>query len=155
MSAEDTIRRYAEESLVDHAHFVVDVVISARKGPKKVLVIVDGDQGVTIDDCAEVSRAVGKRMEDSSVLGEESYMLEVSTPGVDQPLKMARQYRKNVGRKLKLKLRENIIEGKLDEVGDDTIRISTESGTGKKKEIKSQEIRFDEIEKAFVLISFK
>ena len=155
MSAEEDIKRFAEESLVDQGHFIVDVNISARKGPKKVLVVVDGDNGVTIDDCAEISRAVSKRLEDSPVLGDESYMLEVSTPGVDQPLKMIRQYHKHVGRKLKLKLPDTILEGTLEGVTDETITLSTESGTGKKKEIKSHEIRFDEIEKAFVLISFK
>jgi ribosome maturation factor RimP len=155
MSAEDDIKRFAEESLTDSQHFIVDVVVSARKGPKKVLVIVDGDSGVTIDDCAEISRALGKRLEETPVLGDESYMLEVSTPGVDQPLKMTRQYRRHVGRKLKVKLRETVLEGKLDELMEDGIRLSVETGTGKKKEIKNHEIRFDEIEKAFVLVSFK
>ena len=155
MSAEDDIKRFAEESLTDEQHFIVDVVISARKGPKKVLIIVDGDRGVTIDDCAEISRAVGKRLEESPVLEDESYMLEVSTPGVDQPLKLNRQYPKHIGRKLKLKLRDGILEGKLEAVADDGISLSVESGTAKKKEIKSHEIRFDDIEKAFVLISFK
>lgn len=152
---EEHIKRFAEESLFDQGHFIVDVIVSARKGPKKVLVIIDGDTGVNIDDCAEISRAVGKRLEDSSLLGDESYMLEVSTPGVDQPLKMNRQYRKHVGRKLKVKLSDKVIEGKLEEVTDEVIALSSETGTGKKKEIKSHEIRFDEIEKAFVLISFK
>ena len=155
MSAEEDIKRFAEASLTDSGHFIVDVIISARKGPKKILIVIDGDHGVTIDDCAEVSRAVGKRLEESPVLGDESYMLEVSTPGVDQPLKMIRQYRKHIGRKLKVKLREEILEGRLEEVDGDTIKISVESGPAKKKEIRSHEIRFDDIEKAFVLISFK
>jgi ribosome maturation factor RimP len=155
MRVEEDIKRFAEESLSDPGLFIVDVVLSARKGPKKVLIVVDGDNGVTIDDCAEISRAVGKRLEESPVLGDESYMLEVSTPGVDQPLKMIRQYRKHIGRRMKIKLPDAILEGKLDDVAEGTITISAESGSGKKKEIKSHEIRFDDIEKAFVLISFK
>lgn len=155
MALEDEIRKIAEDSIANNRQFLVDVVISARKGPKKVLIVVDGDDGVSIDDCASISRQVSQALDDSALLGDENYFLEVSTPGLDQPLRLKRQFVKNIGRKLKVKHGDRIEEGKLDAVSDETIMLITETGTGKKKETKSVEINFDKIEKAFVIVSFK
>lgn len=155
MALEDTIREISEAAISDNRLFLVDVVVSAKKGPKKVLVVIDGDEGVSIDDCALISREVSIRLEEGNLLGEESYTLEVSTPGLDQPLKLKRQYIKNIGRKLKIKLADKIQEGTLTEVKEDTIILEQEIGAGKKKEIINTEINFSQIEKAFVLVSFK
>ncbi len=155
MGLEEEIKRMAGESLAGDHQFLVDVNMSARKGPKKVLVIVDGDSGVSIDDCATISRSLGQKLEDSGILGEENYMLEVSTPGLDQPLRLRRQYVKNIGRRLKVTSAGAVIEGKLEQVGESGITLLTETGTGKKKETKSRDIAFDAIDRAFVLVSFK
>lgn len=135
--------------------FLVDVTVSAKKGPVKILILLDGDQGVTIDDCAEVSRALSKGLEEQNLIPD-NYTLEVSTPGVDHPLKLRRQYLKNIGRTVKLTLSENkVVEGKLTEVSGQHVVLNREEGGGKKKEIKTLEIPFSEIEKAVVLVSFK
>lgn len=155
MALEDTIKTLAEQAISDSRLFVVEVIVSARKGPKKVLVIVDGDEGVSIDNCAEISRELSKQLDEGIFPGDESYTLEVSTPGLDQPLKLKRQYRKNVGRKLKVKVADNTEEGKLVDVTEENILIEKETGTGKKKETTKIEINFSQIEKAFVLVSFK
>jgi ribosome maturation factor RimP len=135
--------------------FVVEALVSGKKIPKRVLITIDGDQGITIDDCADLSRKLSKEFDEQAFFGEENYMLEVSTPGVDQPLKLKRQYYKNIGRNLRVKLRESIVEGKLKEVHEDQIILVQEIGSGKKKEIKEVTIPFSEIERAFVLVSFK
>ena len=145
----------AGSKLTDSRQFVVDVVVTARKGPKKVLVVVDGDEGVSIDDCANLSRELAKTLDETALLGEESYLLEVSTPGLDQPLKLHRQFKKNVGRKLRVKLSEKTEEGTLLNVTEDAITLSREIGSGKKKELINIDINFSQIEKAFVLVSFK
>jgi ribosome maturation factor RimP len=154
MGLEQQISTLAEGKLAKSSHFIVDVVVSARKGPKKILVIMDGDQGVSIDDCANVSRELSKTF-DELALFEDSFLLEVSTPGVDYPLKMKRQYHKHIGRKLRVKLEERTVEGKLESVGEETITLQEETGTGKKKQTISISINFPQIEKAFVLVSFK
>jgi ribosome maturation factor RimP len=154
MALEDELKKLAEAKLANPSLFIVDVVVSARKGPKKVLVIVDGDQGVSIDDCADISRELSKTLDELPYL-EDSYLLEVSTPGVDFPLKLQRQYTKNIGRRLKIKTADSTVEGKLEAVTSDVITISVEEGTGKKKTTKSIDINFSQIEKAFVLVSFK
>lgn len=152
MDLKEKIKELAEKSLASPAHFLVDVVVSKHK-PMKITVIVDSDQGITIDDCAAVSRALNDSTE---TLIEEQYSLEVSTPGLDHPLKMKRQYVKNKGRKLKVVLKDkSIVNGTLKEVEEEKIVIETESGKGKKIELKSIETPFSEIEKAFVTVSFK
>ena len=154
MDLVEEIRNLAARNLSPDK-FVVEVLVSGKKIPKRVLVIIDGDHGITIDDCADLSRKISKEMDEQVFVGEENYLLEVSTPGVDQPLKLKRQYSKNVGRNLKVKVRENIAEGRLKEVSEDQIVLVQEIGTGKKKELKEIAIPFSEIDKAFVLVSFK
>jgi ribosome maturation factor RimP len=135
--------------------FIVEVLISGKKIPKRVLVIVDGDRGITIDDCAEVSRTLSKELDESAYFGDENYLLEVSTPGLDHPLTLKRQYYKNTGRSLKVTTKEGVVEGKLKEVTDDKIVLVQETGIGKNKEISETEIPFPDIDKAFVQVSFK
>lgn len=153
MDVAEEIRRFAETK-INEGQFIVDVIISSRKGPKKVSVIVDGDNGVNIDECADLSRELSKMLDETALI-DENFTLEVSTPGVDFPLKLKRQYTKNIGRSLKVKQGEKVIEGRLSEVFDDKIIIVQETGAGKKKETKNIEIPFTEIDKAFVLVSFK
>jgi len=153
MEIAEEIRKIVEEKLTDPSQFVVDVVVSLR-GTQKVIVILDGDKGVTIDGCANISRELSKVLDDSPLL-KDSYLLEVSTPGLDQPLKLNRQYAKNIGRRLKVKWGEHTTEGKLTVVTPDRIALEEEFGEGKKKEIRTIEIPFTDIDKSFVLVSFK
>ncbi|MBS1491126.1 MAG: ribosome maturation factor RimP [Bacteroidetes bacterium] len=142
----------AQQALTNPAHFLVDVVVSKHK-PMKFTVIVDGDQGVTIDDCATVSRSLNSLLEP---LIEDNYTIEVTTPGLDHPLKWHRQFAKNIGRQLKIHLRDKkIIQGVLQAVEPEKLVIEEKEKEGKKTELKSKEIFFAEIEKAFVTVSFK
>jgi len=134
-------------------HFVVDVVASA-KNLSKITVIVDGDQGVTIDDCSALSRAMSDKL-DTLDFGQSRYVLEVTTPGLDQPLKLRRQYTKNIGRSLKVHRRDHlIITGKLVSVDDAGIRLVQETKEGKHRKEVETAMAFDDIEKAFIVISF-
>lgn len=153
MDAVEEIKQFAEGKLAP-GQFIVDVIVSSRKGPKKVSVIIDGDQGVSIDDCAELSRHISNMLDETNLV-EDNFTLEVSTPGLDHPLRFKRQYVKNIGRSLKVKVGETMIEGRLEQVLEDKITLLQELGTGKNKEIKKQEILLSEIEKAFVMVSFK
>jgi ribosome maturation factor RimP len=154
MGLEDQIKKLAESKVTDPKQFVVDVVVTASKGPKKVVVILDGDEGVNIDDCATLSRELSKDLDEGGFFND-PYSLDVSSPGLDQPLKLKRQFVKNIGRKLKIKLADKIEEGKLEAVTDETVTLIKETGSGKKKESTTININFAQIEKAFVLVSFK
>lgn len=135
--------------------FLVEVLISGKKIPKRVLIVIDGDHGITIDDCAGLSRVLSGEFEARHFFGDENYILEVSTPGLDQPLKLRRQFEKNIGRGLKVRLHDSQEEGKLKEVSEEQIVLVQEVGAGKKKESREIRIPFSEIEKAFVMVSFK
>lgn len=118
------------------------------------MVILDGDMGISIDDCAAMSRELSATLDESNLI-EEAFVLEVSTPGLDQPLKTKRQYIKNIGRSVKVKTKEKSVEGKLTAVREHELELTQHIGSGKKKEEKVVVIPFEEIDKTFVLVSFK
>jgi ribosome maturation factor RimP len=156
MELSEKIHDLATASLANESQFVVDVIFSGKNSPiKKVLVILDGDKGVTIDDCANVSRQVSNVLDELNII-DDRYMLEVSTPGLDHPLKLTRQFIKNVGRSLKVHLKDKrIVQGKLVAATEEKITLDHEMKEGKKIEVKTIEIPYSDIEKAFVLVSFK
>ena len=150
----------------DAGHFIVDVLYNSRQRPAKLMVIVDGDHGVTIDVCAELSRKLTNMMDEQNVLAD-AYIIDVSTPGLDHPLKMKRQYYKNVGREVKAHLTDKtIVQGKLEQVSDSALTILVvpekkelqllrkQSGNNDLKGV-STEVPFDSIERVFVMVSFK
>ena len=115
----------------------------------RIFVDLDGDNGINIDDCIEVSRAI----ENSLNRDEEDFELNVSSAGADSPLKMPRQYRRHVGRELSVEPFEGAkVEGVLTEAGDTQFTIKTK---GSKKE-PSQELTFayEDVKTARVLIRF-
>lgn len=143
------------EAVLSNDQFIVDVLYSGKKSPAKLLVIVDGDKGVTIDQCADISREISRQLDETNLI-DAAFHLEVSTPGLDHPLKLKRQYFKNVGRKFKIHLTDKrVLQGKLTQVNDDALTIEQEIGEGKKKEVSVIELPFDQVEKAFVMVSFK
>jgi ribosome maturation factor RimP len=154
MEVTEQIERLAKTLVTDKSQFIVEVVASLRKKPNKLIVIIDGDNGVTIDDCAELSRAISETLDKSEIL-KDPFMLEVSTPGLDHPLKLLRQYHKNKGRKVRVKHTNGVVEGVLIGVTEKEITLQEETGKGKKKEVKEISFPFSDIEKTFVLVSFK
>ena len=131
----------------DESLFLVEVLVKGNTGNQKVLVFVDGDNGISIDQCSRVSRQVGSIIEERDLMPGK-YTLEVSSPGLDFPLMLTRQYRKNVGRTLLVEtLNGEKVEGKLVSAGEDLISLEM------KKEEKS--FPYDEIKQSKVKISFK
>jgi ribosome maturation factor RimP len=146
------VREIAEGKLADPGHFIVTVKFLDRQRPARLIVIVDGDNGVTIDACAELSRQLSKALDEQDLLPM-AYTLEVSTPGLDHPLQLKRQYRKNVGRGLKVHLvNKQIVQGRLESATEDKVVIEEQV---KNAVSKTTEIAYGDIEKAFVMVSFK
>lgn len=138
------------------SYFVVDVVTKAATGKQKILVLLDGDDGVNIDDCASLSRQLGHYLEENEVLAH-AYILEVSSPGLDHPIKLPRQFKKNIGRNFKLVLKDgDIIKGQLKEMDGETLVIGLEPPKKKDKTAPTEtRVAMSKIEKANVLVSFK
>ena len=122
-----------------------------------VRVILDGDNGVTLQDCLDASRAIEFNM-DREV---HDFSLEVMSAGLTEPLTMPRQYRKNVGRTLELLLNDlSEVQGELLSVDDDKITLEMkyrkpkEIGKGKVDVVEQKEFLYSEIKKALVAIKF-
>jgi ribosome maturation factor RimP len=132
--------------------FIVEVLYNPKQRPARLMIILDGDNGVTIDQCAILSRKLSVLIDEQNVL-EDAYLLEVSTPGLDHPLKLKRQYFKNKGRQFKVHLKDKtIVQGKLEDVSEEKLTITQ---VVDKKQTKVIEVTFDQIERAFVMVSFK
>lgn len=157
MKEQERIQELAENQLAGSAYFVVDTQVKGVKAVPKVIVILDGDQGIGIDACAEISRKLDKKIEEEDLFPK-GYVLEVSSPGIDQPLKLVRQYPKHVGRQMRIQLRDGSIKtGKLDAANEQHIVIQeeiTNKANKKKKEISPATIAVSDIDQAFVLVSF-
>jgi len=152
MNLESKLAELVEKHLPDEKYYVTEIIAKPAGSKTKISIFLDGDDGITIDTCAEISRGVGKELEAMDIIGH-PYTLMVSSPGLDQPLKLPRQYRKNLGRKLKIKLsNQEQIKGTLSEVQDDNIVIDAISGSLKSKNKRS--IPFAAIETTHVLVSF-
>jgi ribosome maturation factor RimP len=142
------------QALVDKPSvFLIDLTITDNF---KIIVTIDGDNGVVLQDCIDISRAVEGNLDRE----EQDFSLEVASVGVGSPLKMVRQYKKNVGRTLIVKLETETIEAELVEANDNFIILSWKAreqkklGKGKETVQKRQEIPYTEIKEAVVTVTF-
>jgi ribosome maturation factor RimP len=141
-------------------YFLVDIQVKATKTSQKVTILVDKDEGITIQECTSISRRLAKQLEELEVFAD-PYTLEVSSPGLDQPLVLLRQYLKNLGRNLKVALKTGeIITGELIEAKEGEITLQLPEPKKKSKipldqALLRREIPMDTISKALVEISFK
>ncbi|QRY60120.1 ribosome assembly cofactor RimP [Sphingobacterium siyangense] len=131
-------------------------IVSVKMRPNKILeILLDGDNGVNIDDCAQVSRHVGFHLEEENVI-DDAYRLEVSSPGIDANFVNIRQYQKNIGRTVQVKLNDNTkVEGTLLTVDEMKINVFQKiKEKGKKAQEVEKELPFDQIKATKVVISF-
>jgi ribosome maturation factor RimP len=120
------IRQLSEEVVHAHGSFLVDLSLRGEGHSKVLEVFVDTDAGITADGCADISRDLSSQLDHESLI-QGRYHLVVSSPGLDRPLKLFRQYRKNVGRNLKVRYRSaeevRTVVGKLVEVRGESIGL--------------------------------
>ena len=132
--------------------FLVSIKIKPTNNFK---IYLDADSGLGIEKCIKINRALYKIMEEMGIYPEGDFSLEVSSPGIGEPLKLLRQYKKNKGRDVEVHLTNDTkLTGKLEEVTEDIITIVTTEGKGKKLVIQNVEIPFSNIKQTKVLIKF-
>jgi len=136
--------------------FLVEI---KQHGNQKLDVFIDSDEGMTFEKCRKVSRHLEAVLDEKLWLGEK-YTLEVSSPGTSRPLQLKRQYIKNIGRKLEVKMKEGEKEeGLLLRVEEKSIfleqKVRIKEGKKKRTEVVEKEIPFENIVQAKVKISFK
>jgi ribosome maturation factor RimP len=136
----------------EQGYFLVDVRV---KPTNNVKVFIDGDQGISIEKCVQVNRALYKKFEETGLFPNGDFSLEVSSPGLDEPLKLHRQYKKNIGRQVELVLQDGSkIEGRLLEVSEDGIIVEETRGRNKKKEVINHTFLFDNIKTTKIQVVF-
>jgi ribosome maturation factor RimP len=132
-------------------YFLIDVNI---KPTNNIKVFVDADHGAAIDQLSKINRVLYKWVEEN-LFPNGDFSIEVSSPGLDEPLKLQRQYVKNIGRNVEVLLKSGIKkEGKLLGVYDDEIVVEEEKGKGKKKELIEHKISKEEIKTTKIQIKF-
>ncbi|SCZ17030.1 ribosome maturation factor RimP [Streptomyces sp. 136MFCol5.1] len=145
------------EPLVSAKELDLEEIEVSRAGRRRVLrIIVDSDEGVELDACAELSRAISEKLDETDAMGEDEYVLEVSSPGADRPLSEHRHYVRATGRLVKLQLTADGAAGELVAriiaVDDDGLDLEVPGVKGRRPT--SRRVAFDEIAKARVEIEF-
>ena len=136
----------------DLSLFLVEVRIKPTNNFK---IYIDGDQGVGIDQLTQFNRRLYRQLEEEAWFPNGDFSLEVSSPGLDEPLKLHRQYVKNAGRKVEVVTKEGgKTEGKMLTVAEDAITIEEVTGKGKKMEIKQHVIPFEIIKTTKIQVTF-
>jgi len=132
--------------------FLVSIKIKPTNNFK---IYLDADSGLGIEKCIKINRALYKIMEEMGMYPEGDFSLEVSSPGLDEPLKLLRQYKKNTGREVEVITNDDVKkEGRLTEVTEEKITIEYTEGKGKKAVVKKDDIFFNDIKQTKVQIKF-
>jgi ribosome maturation factor RimP len=145
------VEKLLERLLTDDI-FLVSIKIKPTNNFK---IYLDADSGLGIEKCIKINRALYKQMEEMGMYPDGDFSLEVSSPGIGEPLKMLRQYKKNIGRFVDVvKNDEQKMEGKLLEANEEGIIVEHVEGKGKKMQVNNVVIPFDEIKQTTVQIRF-
>jgi ribosome maturation factor RimP len=144
-------------------YFLVQVRI---KPTNNIKVFLDGDEGITIETCIKINRRLYAIIEEQQLFPDGDFSLEVSSPGVGEPLLMKRQYVRNIGRNIKVEALPGLslveqegeviaeLEGELKAVNEEHIELETVSGKGKKMTVKQHHVLFSNIKSTSVQIKF-
>jgi ribosome maturation factor RimP len=154
MTFKENVKDLLERGLAEYPSlFLIDLNINDAN---KIVITLDGDNGVQLQDCINISRAIDNNLDREEV----DFALEVASAGVSLPLKLVRQYRKNIGRTLKIKTSSQTIEALLLEVSEEDITVEWSSrepkkiGKGKETVVHKEKIAYADIQEAIVVIIF-
>jgi ribosome maturation factor RimP len=154
MAFKEKVKKILEQALEEYSNlFLIDLTITDSY---KIIVTLDGDNGVQLQDCINISKAVDSNLDRE----DQDFSLEVASAGASSPLKMLRQYKKNIGRTLKIKTAAQTIEALLIAVNDENISVEWSSrepkkiGKGKETVIHKENINIKDIIESLVVITF-
>ncbi|MCC7401363.1 MAG: ribosome maturation factor [Chitinophagaceae bacterium] len=132
--------------------FLVDIKVSPSNN---VRIFIDADQGINIDELVQLNRSLYKKIIESAVFPGNDFSLEVSSPGLDEPMKILRQYFKNIGKNVEVLRKDGIkTAGKLVSVNEHSVVVEEEKGKNKKKEFVQHNIPFENIKSTKIQIKF-
>lgn len=150
----EKIQKLAEAKIAEGLNFIVDISV---KPSNKITVLLDNDNGISVADCVEMSRHIEFSLDRES----EDFELNVMSPGLTEPFKILRQYKKNIGKQIDIITKENKkITGKLISVDDTSILLETKTKEkvdgkkGKQLIINNVNLTFNQIKETKIVISF-
>lgn len=151
----ESIIKLADEAINENPElFLIDLQFLPDN---KIYVEVDGDKGISLNECIRISRAIEHNLDRE----EEDFSLEVTSPDISKPLKVKRQYKKNINRTLNIQLKSGeLLEGELKEVAENSIVLEWKTrepkpvGKGKITVVHTEKIEFENIVEAKVKIIF-
>jgi ribosome maturation factor RimP len=135
-----------EPLLADREVDLEDVVVSRAGKRTLVRIVVDKDGGIDLDGIASLNEAIGDAIEESSLLGDGSYLLEITSPGVDRPLTLPRHWKRNAGRLVKVTTADDTTTGRILDADDEAVVIAVGDGTSR--------LTYDQVVRAVVQIEF-
>ncbi len=151
---QETVKNLVEEALSENERlFLIDLKFSEGN---KITVVVDGDDGVPLKECVRISRHVEHNLDREA----EDFSLEVTSPGATAPLLRSRQYRKHLGRILKVHTESEQLEGTLIAVDDQEVTLQWKArepkpvGKGKVTVVKKKTVNYKDIKEAKVKLIF-
>src|SRR6056297_4228235 len=147
MNKRDIINKTEEilnDLLIDGNIYLIEVDYTKENNAYYLKVYIDTDEGITIDECSDISRELSKKLDELDYI-EDSYFLEVSSPGIDRPFKSLEDYKKNINQKIEINLyakRDNrkVFVGELINIEEDNITIKLEDKPNKELVFKINEI---------------
>lgn len=149
MGKEEQITAWIEDILTETDCFIVSAKLGADANYK---FFIDSDTGFSLEKSVKINRALRHQIDESGLFPNGNYSLEISSPGIDEPLKLLRQYKKNIGRLLNVQTaEEEQHEGRLTEINENQITLEVK----KKKTTEMINIQLNNIEKATVQVEFK
>lgn len=155
MITKEQVQSIIAPKVEEEGLFIVEVTVSAKN---QISIFIDGDKGVTIDQCITISRFVEENLNRDV----EDYELDVSSAGLDLPLKVARQYVKNIGRMVDIVTKKGQkFSGKLVDANNDGFKVEVEKMVlleGKKRKEKITEvdnINYSDIKSTKIVVSFR
>jgi ribosome maturation factor RimP len=155
MTFKNKVQELLDVALLERPElFLVDLSINDAN---KISINLDGDQGVNLQDCIDISRSIENNLDRE----EQDFSLEVASAGVSSPLKFVRQYKKNIGRTLNVKTNSSDdLEAKLVAADEEKISLEWQArepkkiGKGKETVQKKVDILYENIKEAIVIVSF-
>ncbi|MEE1798730.1 ribosome maturation factor RimP [Streptomyces sp. NPDC101062] len=142
------------EPLVSAKDLDLEEIEVSRAGRRRVLrIVVDSDEGVDLDECAELSRSISEKLDETDAMGEDEYQLEVTSPGAERPLTEQRHYLRAVGRLARIQLHEgDELVARILTVDDEGLDLEVPGVKGRKPT--ARRVEFAQIAKARVEIEF-
>lgn len=142
------ISQKLQDAIEKLGYLFIDIDFRGDERNRILEIYIDNEEGIITADCVDVSRVCGNLIEEENLI-ESKYRLDVSSPGIDRPVKFVQQYKKLIGRNFELEFEDQVSEkfnGKLMDVNNDILKFEIDK--------KIEEVNFKNIKSAKIIVRF-